>query len=189
MDAVQAQIARTMLTTGDWVTARLDGIAYLEKPPLIYWMMAVSYKVFGVHDWAARIPVALFCIGSGLADGWVRHVGLWPQSRLLRRAGDGHLRGPVPVYAHPDSRRDPDLHHHAGDVGAAARHRRRRAASARLGVGAGRQPGNRAAAEEPDWGALPGRRRRYLPVPDQAIVFARRPGSGCIPSAGWRSFC
>src|SRR5215471_606017 len=40
VDAVQAQIARNMLDSGDWVTARLDGVAYLEKPPLIYWMMA-----------------------------------------------------------------------------------------------------------------------------------------------------
>jgi 4-amino-4-deoxy-L-arabinose transferase-like glycosyltransferase len=59
VDAVQAQIARNMLDSGDWVTARLDGIAYLEKPPLIYWMMAVSYRIFGVHDWAARVPLAL----------------------------------------------------------------------------------------------------------------------------------
>jgi 4-amino-4-deoxy-L-arabinose transferase-like glycosyltransferase len=63
VDAVQAQIARNMLSSGDWVTARLDGVAYLEKPPLIYWMIAASYKVFGVHDWAARIPVALSAIG------------------------------------------------------------------------------------------------------------------------------
>ena len=48
VDAVQAQIARNMLSSGDWVTARLDGVAYLEKPPLIYWMIAVSFKVFGV---------------------------------------------------------------------------------------------------------------------------------------------
>src|SRR5512136_2149705 len=40
VDAVQAQIARNMLQSGDWVTARLDGVAYLEKAPLIYWMMA-----------------------------------------------------------------------------------------------------------------------------------------------------
>jgi 4-amino-4-deoxy-L-arabinose transferase-like glycosyltransferase len=59
VDAVQAQIARNMLDSGDWVTARLDGIAYLEKAPLKYWSIAVSYKVFGVHDWAARIPLAL----------------------------------------------------------------------------------------------------------------------------------
>src|SRR6266568_9094846 len=51
VDAVQAQIARNMLESGDWVTARLDGVAYLEKSPLIYWMMAASYRVFGIHDW------------------------------------------------------------------------------------------------------------------------------------------
>ncbi len=59
VDAVQAQAARTMLASGDWVTARLDGVAYLEKAPLNYWMMAVAYKIFGVNDWAARFPHAL----------------------------------------------------------------------------------------------------------------------------------
>jgi Dolichyl-phosphate-mannose-protein mannosyltransferase len=62
VDAVQAQIARNMLDSGDWVTARLDGVAYLEKSPLVYWMMAVSFRVFGVHDWAARLPLALATI-------------------------------------------------------------------------------------------------------------------------------
>jgi len=59
VDAVQAQAARNMLASGDWVTARLDGVAYLEKAPLNYWMMAVAYRIFGVHDWAARLPHAL----------------------------------------------------------------------------------------------------------------------------------
>ena len=59
VDAVQSQIARNMLESGDWVTARLNGVAYLEKSPLIYWSMAASYAIFGVHDWAARIPLAL----------------------------------------------------------------------------------------------------------------------------------
>jgi len=62
VDSVQAQIARTMLGSGDWVTARLDGVPYLEKAPLKYWMMALSYQVFGVHDWAGRIPMALAAI-------------------------------------------------------------------------------------------------------------------------------
>jgi 4-amino-4-deoxy-L-arabinose transferase-like glycosyltransferase len=62
VDAVQAQIARTMLDSGDWTIARLDGIPYLEKSPLIYWLMAASFRVFGVHDWAARLPVALAAI-------------------------------------------------------------------------------------------------------------------------------
>jgi 4-amino-4-deoxy-L-arabinose transferase-like glycosyltransferase len=42
VDAVQAQIARNMLASGDWVTARLDGVIYLEKAPLVYWLMALS---------------------------------------------------------------------------------------------------------------------------------------------------
>jgi 4-amino-4-deoxy-L-arabinose transferase-like glycosyltransferase len=37
-------------------------VPYLEKPPLLYWMIAVSYKIFGVQDWSARIPVALSAI-------------------------------------------------------------------------------------------------------------------------------
>ena len=67
-----------MIVTGDWVTARLDGVAYLEKPPLVYWMMACSYKVFGVHDWAARLPLALFCIGVCLLTA---AFGIWAFGR------------------------------------------------------------------------------------------------------------
>jgi 4-amino-4-deoxy-L-arabinose transferase-like glycosyltransferase len=63
VDAVHAQIARNMLDSGDWVTAHLDGVAYLEKPPLRDWAMAVSYMIFGVHDWAARLPIALSAVG------------------------------------------------------------------------------------------------------------------------------
>ena len=74
VDAVQAQIAHNMLQSGDWVTARLDGIAYLEKSPLKYWMMAVSFMIFGVHDWAARIPIALasvlLCLVAARFAAW-----------------------------------------------------------------------------------------------------------------------
>jgi 4-amino-4-deoxy-L-arabinose transferase-like glycosyltransferase len=74
VDAVQAQIARNMLESGDWVTAHLNGVAYLEKSPLVYWMMAVSFAIFGVHDWAARIPIAL----SVIALAWLTNrIGRW----------------------------------------------------------------------------------------------------------------
>jgi 4-amino-4-deoxy-L-arabinose transferase-like glycosyltransferase len=73
-DAVLAQAARTMLRSGDWVTPRLDGVVYLEKPPLYYWPMAISYTVFGVHDWSARIPVALSVIGLALLTA---AMGVW----------------------------------------------------------------------------------------------------------------
>ena len=62
VDASLAQISKNMLTSGDWVTPRADGIAFLEKPAMFYWPMAVSFKIFGVHDWAARIPFALAAI-------------------------------------------------------------------------------------------------------------------------------
>jgi Dolichyl-phosphate-mannose-protein mannosyltransferase len=74
VDAVQAQIARNMLASGDWVTARLNGVAYLEKSPLKYWIMAVSYMIFGVHDWAARLPMALVTI---LLCWLVARIGSW----------------------------------------------------------------------------------------------------------------
>ena len=74
VDAVQAQIAKTMLTSGDWVTARLDGVLYLEKAPLIYWLMAISYKLFGVADWVARLPVALASIALALLSA---SFGMW----------------------------------------------------------------------------------------------------------------
>jgi len=81
VDAIQAQIARNMLKSGDWVTGRLDHVAYLEKAPLVYWIIAISYKVFGVHDWAARIPIAL----SVMALAWLTAAfGTWA---FGRRAG------------------------------------------------------------------------------------------------------
>jgi len=70
VDAVQAQIARNMLDSGDWVTARLDGIVYLEKSPLKYWMIAVCFEVFGVHDWVARIPIATAVVLLCLVTAW-----------------------------------------------------------------------------------------------------------------------
>ena len=62
IDASHGQISRTMLETGDWVTPRLDGVKYLEKAPFHAWLIAISYSIFGVNDWAARIPLALGAI-------------------------------------------------------------------------------------------------------------------------------
>ncbi len=62
-DTIEAQIGANMLTSGDWVTAHLNGVAYMEKSPFNFWLEAISYSIFGTHDWAARIPVALFAIG------------------------------------------------------------------------------------------------------------------------------
>lgn len=77
-DAALAQISLNMVTSGDWVTPRLNGVVFFEKPPLYFWPMAISYKIFGVHDWAARIPVAMAAIGVA----WLTAAfGMWAFGR------------------------------------------------------------------------------------------------------------
>jgi 4-amino-4-deoxy-L-arabinose transferase-like glycosyltransferase len=53
-----AQVAREMLDRHDWITPVMDGQPWLEKPPLYYWQTMLSYSLFGVSDWAARVPSA-----------------------------------------------------------------------------------------------------------------------------------
>ncbi len=59
VDSVYTEIAREMLVRHDFVTPTIDGIRFFDKPPLMYWMAAGSMRVFGVHDWAARLPLAV----------------------------------------------------------------------------------------------------------------------------------
>jgi 4-amino-4-deoxy-L-arabinose transferase-like glycosyltransferase len=59
VDSIYIQIAREMLQRHDFVTPTIDGIRFFDKPPLMYWMAAGSMHIFGIHDWAARIPLAL----------------------------------------------------------------------------------------------------------------------------------
>src|ERR1700758_4944409 len=54
-----AQIAREMLAGRDWITPTLDGKPWLEKPALYYWQAILAYRIFGVSDWAARLPSAI----------------------------------------------------------------------------------------------------------------------------------
>ncbi|MGC1618471.1 MAG: glycosyltransferase family 39 protein [Candidatus Acidiferrum sp.] len=66
-----AWIARAMAETGDWVTPRLYGQPWFEKPPLYYWEAAVSFKVFGVSEAAARLPSAISALLATLALAWL----------------------------------------------------------------------------------------------------------------------
>jgi 4-amino-4-deoxy-L-arabinose transferase-like glycosyltransferase len=54
-----AEIAREMAATGDWVTPRLNGLKYFEKPPFQYWATAAMFEAFGVREWTARVVTAL----------------------------------------------------------------------------------------------------------------------------------
>ena len=61
-----AQVAREMFESGDYFVPRLGGFAWFEKPILLYWLMCVSYAIFGVHEFAARLPSVL----AGLSTIW-----------------------------------------------------------------------------------------------------------------------
>ena len=54
-----AEIPREMVVSGDWVTPRLNGLKYFEKPPLQYWTTATAYELFGEHQWTSRLWVSL----------------------------------------------------------------------------------------------------------------------------------
>jgi 4-amino-4-deoxy-L-arabinose transferase-like glycosyltransferase len=56
------EIPREMTVTGDWLTPRLNGVKYFEKPPLVYWITALSIKLFGLSEWSARLVPAFFAL-------------------------------------------------------------------------------------------------------------------------------
>jgi 4-amino-4-deoxy-L-arabinose transferase-like glycosyltransferase len=66
-----SEIPRYMAQSGDWVTPRLNGIKYFEKPPLQYWATAAAYRVFGEHNWTARVWPALTGLLGILLMYWV----------------------------------------------------------------------------------------------------------------------
>src|SRR5436190_22243721 len=60
------EIAREMITTGNYITPHLNGIKYFEKPAHFYWLVSLSLKLFGINMWAARLPGILLGIGGCL---------------------------------------------------------------------------------------------------------------------------
>jgi 4-amino-4-deoxy-L-arabinose transferase-like glycosyltransferase len=59
-----AEIPREMVATGDWLTPRLNGVKYFEKPPLHYWLVGAAFRLLGETELAARLPCALAAIGG-----------------------------------------------------------------------------------------------------------------------------
>ena len=66
-----AWVAREMVESGDWVTPRLYGKPWFEKPPLYYWGAAICFKLFGVNEAAARLPSAISALLATLALAWL----------------------------------------------------------------------------------------------------------------------
>jgi 4-amino-4-deoxy-L-arabinose transferase-like glycosyltransferase len=88
-----SEIAREMIETGDWLVPHFWYLPHLDKPPMTYWLVAASMKLFGQNEWAVRLPVALggasgvwaaFLLGCAFGG---RRAGLWSalilQSSLL----------------------------------------------------------------------------------------------------------
>ena len=72
-EARYALIAREMLERGDWVQPRLNGVRYYEKPPLLYWSVAASYRLFGQNEMASRLPSAVSYIATVAVTFFLAH--------------------------------------------------------------------------------------------------------------------
>jgi 4-amino-4-deoxy-L-arabinose transferase-like glycosyltransferase len=66
-DTVHGEAAKEMLQRHDWVTLYVNGERYLEKAPLMYWGVAVSYKIFGISEWSTRFPLMLIVLAMILS--------------------------------------------------------------------------------------------------------------------------
>lgn len=92
-DALYAHIAQQMVSSGDWVTPHANGVRFLDKPPLMFWLMAASFRVFGVHEWAARLPTALGIAGTAwilwrlAGDAAGKRAGLYAGLAFVLSAG------------------------------------------------------------------------------------------------------
>ena len=74
-DSTHAEAAREMVVTGDYVTLHVNGVRYLEKAPLPYWLVAFSYKILGVNEFSTRLPMVLSVMLLGLfAFCWGRRA-------------------------------------------------------------------------------------------------------------------
>ena len=80
-DSTHAEAAREMFVSGDYVTLHVNGVRYLEKAPLPYWLVAMCYHVFGVNEFAARLPMALSVMLLGVL------AVIWAGRAFGERAG------------------------------------------------------------------------------------------------------
>ena len=75
VDAAHAQCAQTIAEGGSWITTYINGIRYIEKPPMPYWLVGISYKIFGQNTFATHLPNALAMLGlAWLSWLWARRA-------------------------------------------------------------------------------------------------------------------
>lgn len=86
-EGLYAEIAQEMLARGDWVIPHINGLPYLEKPPLYFWLTALTFQLFGPSEWATRLWSAMSALGTVLLT--------WRIGRRLYGASAGLLAGVV----------------------------------------------------------------------------------------------
>ena len=94
VDAAHAECAQAMVHSGDWITPKIDGIRYLEKPPLPYWAVAVLYRATGLEDaFTTHLPDALAVLGLAwlswlwVCRAWGERAGLYAGLGVLTSLG------------------------------------------------------------------------------------------------------
>lgn len=92
-----AEAARQMTVTGDWVTPYFNGETRFDKPPLVYWLMAIGYKLIGVNEWAVRLPSALAAIALMVLSFYtLRYFGI-SRPAAVSSSGDSHKHSQTKV--------------------------------------------------------------------------------------------
>lgn len=83
-EGIHAEVARRMVVDGDWITPRFNGNNFYDKPILYYWLNALSFRFFGINEFAARLPAAVlgalgvlitYLLGKTLYDRWTGFMG------------------------------------------------------------------------------------------------------------------
>ncbi len=86
------EAARQMVIRNDWVTPYWNGETRFDKPPLSYWSIAIAFKIFGINEWAARIPAAIFAIAMITLGFWtLRRYGFASPAMLKHPHSQRHL--------------------------------------------------------------------------------------------------
>ncbi len=88
-----AQVAREMFERGDWITPTLGGFNWFEKPILLYWLQIVSYKIFGVNEFAARFGPALFGLGTVLSLWVLGRISAAERTDSIEKSEPGNFAG------------------------------------------------------------------------------------------------
>lgn len=85
--AIYAAVAKTILARGEWGTLYLAGQPFFDKPPLVVWLTALSFKLFGISTWSARLPAVALAVGACLV--------LWRLGALLFEERVGLAAGAI----------------------------------------------------------------------------------------------